>query len=940
MQTSELLALWAKTPRDGGVSQEYHPLICHMIDVAMVTRTMWHEALTPALRWKLTEGIGIEADDAEFWIPFLAGLHDIGKASPGFQAKDSRSQSRLAAAGFRTESDADDPGHGIIGALVIPEILRTDFDVPPQIAIALATAIGGHHGRFPHPLKIQCHNNRHARGGRRWDTARLALARDLAETLGYTNQAAPQQAGHATVMVLAGLVSVADWIGSDERFFRYAASNDQSMPELASLAGYAERAETQARTALEKLGWLGWKPASESLPFTSLFPALPGSPRPVQTRIAELPGIDQAPGLVIVELPMGEGKTEAALYLADRWGVTLGQRGIYIAMPTMATANQMFSRVHEYLTHRYPESEITVQLLHSHAALASDLEALEPGEPVVTPSNIESDFDQNGSELAIAAGEWFTRRKRGLLALFGVGTVDQSFLAALQIRHVFVRLFGLAGKTVIFDEVHAYDVYMSTIFKRLLEWLAALGSSVIILSATLPDDRRGALINAYARGAGRPLAKEVSAGAYPRLTWFGADGAGAESVAVSEQAKRTLTVARVDGQLPDDASGSCELGARLEAALADGGCAAVICNTVNRAQQVYQALKPYVDRTASDGQPELDLFHARYLFQDRMIREQQTLVRFGKPDGTVTMGDGTTAKVRRPERAVLVATQVIEQSLDLDFDLMVTDMAPVDFLLQRSGRLHRHERPPRPEGLQEPVLWICEPRIDERGIPDFGQSNEAVYDKHVLLRSWLALQGRTTIRIPDDIGELIEAVYDERACPEDLDATQRAIWDETREAYLSQCAEEEREATKRWLGWPGSKGSVTELMSDPREEDAPDFHREHQALTRLIEPSVSVICLYGTEQHATYDRAGQQAVPTGRSLTARDAKRLLMRSVTLSDRRIVRALIQQDVPARWQRSSLLRHHRRVLLDERDRAVIGGYQLRLDDELGLLVEKRR
>lgn len=708
---------------------------------------------------------------------------------------------------------------------------------------------------------------------------------------------------------------------------------------LSAWPNYAEQAETQAQKALEKPGWLGWKPAPEALPFTSLFPKLPGSPRPVQMRIADLPGIDQAPGIVIVELPMGEGKTEAAIYLTDRWGVKLGQRGLYIAMPTMATANQMFSRAHEYLTHRYPESQINVQLLHSHAALATDLEALEPGEPPVVPTNIELNFDQDEREPAVAAGEWFTRRKRGLLAPFGVGTVDQSFLAALQTRHVFVRLFGLAGKTVIFDEVHAYDVYMSIIFQRLLEWLGAVGSSVIILSATLPDARRLELINAYACGAGRPPVEELPVADYPRLTWLGEEGVGAESVAVSEQAKRTLTIEWVNGQPPDNGSDAFALGAHLQAALADGGCAAVICNTVNRAQQVYQALKPYFDRTASDGLPELDLFHARYLFQDRMAREQRALVRFGKPGGTVTMGDGTTVEVRRPKRAVLVATQVIEQSLDLDFDLMVTDMAPVDFLLQRSGRLHRHERPRYP-GLQKPALWICKPRIDAQGIPDFGQANEAIYDKYVLLRSWLALQDRATIQIPDDIGELIEAVYDDRECPPDLDASMRAVWNTTREAYLADCKKEEFEAKDRWLKGPNDKGRVESLMRDPRSEDAPDFHRAHQALTRLIEPSVSVICLYGTEDRMTYDRAGRQIVPPSKVTSTADAKRLLMRSVTISNRRVHGALVKQEVPTEWQRSSLLCHHRRVLLDERDRAVIGGYQLRLDDDLGLVIEDRR
>ena len=178
------------------------------------------------------------------------------------------------------------------------------------------------------------------------------------------------------------------------------------------------------------------------------------------------------PGLVIIEAPMGEGKTEAAIYLADKWVTNRKQRGYYFALPTMATSDQMFGRVKAYLTKRYPSDSVNLMLLHGHASLSTEFEAIKDKFEI---RNVASDdpndktFDSVNA--GVVASEWFTSRKRGLLSPFGVGTIDQSLLAVLQTRHVFVRLFGLAHKTIIIDEVHAYDAYMSTLLERLLEWL-------------------------------------------------------------------------------------------------------------------------------------------------------------------------------------------------------------------------------------------------------------------------------------------------------------------------------------------------------------------------------------------------------------------------------------------------------------------------------------
>lgn len=241
----------------------------------------------------------------------------------------------------------------------------------------------------------------------------------------------------------------------------------------------------------------------------------------------------------------------------------------------------------------------------------------------------------------------------------------------------------------------------------------------------------------------------------------------------------------MSGALPDD-SGKFELGKWLQKALSGGGCAAVIYNSVDRAQKVYLALKPYFSETANDSQPVLGLLHARYLFGDRKNREERTLRRFGK--------NGS-----RPERAVLIAIQVIEQSLDMDFDLMLTDMVPVDLLLQRAGRLHRHERTAEERyGLAEAMLWVCQPEMGG-GVPDFGGGTEAVYDYHVPFRTWLVIKDRPTIEIAGDVEELIEVVYDGRECPDDLSEELRGKWEESKRKHDEDVEQKKSEAEERWI---------------------------------------------------------------------------------------------------------------------------------------------
>lgn len=931
------LVLWAKWPRSK-TRTSYHPVLCHLLDVAAVTLLLWDDVLSAAWRRQIAADFGLDEAATRTWIAFLAGLHDIGKVAPTFQFQVEKAHAQLSRAGLRdTSRDQNTPRHGVISAYVLIELLAKSFKIEDALARRLAVAIGGHHGTFPASADINDASANNIGKGV-WRALRQGLAETVATILEVPRDQQPRGLDNGAAMALAGLVSVADWIGSNDTFFHHAISDRNAITPL-DPATYFVQARQRAQRALATLGWLGWTPPTESRTFHELFPHLAAyAPLPAQRAAITLAteGLTQEAGIAIIEAPMGDGKTEAALFLADGWGVASGTRGTYIALPTQATSDQMFGRVRAFLATRYQDDLVNLQLLHGHAALSATVRAMQTAaqQRLFTPQGICGPEGSDGAEANVIAAEWFTHGKRAVLAPFGVGTVDQALLAALQTRHVFVRLFGLAAKVVIVDEVHAYDAYMTTLLERLLNWLGALGSPVILLSATLPRLRREALLTAYARGAAWSP-PTVAHSDYPRITWATAAAAGARALDVDANRRREVTVTWLPLVIAtppptDITSAAFPLGEQLRDALADGGCAVVICNTVRRAQRVYRALQHYFPGDADDGAPALDLLHARFLYAERQERERRTLRRFGKPGSKVADEQGNLHEVRRPHRAVLVATQIVEQSLDLDFDLLVTDLAPADLVLQRAGRLQRHDRRgQRPAPFEDDrPLWIVAPEVRADGTPAFERGSTRVYDEHILLRSWIALRGRARIALPGEIEEVVEAVYDDaRLCP---DTALAARWEETRCALEEERKKYEGKAKQNRILPPFYDDDLFEVFNRELEEDNPSVNLALQALTRLTELSVPVVILdaaagAGLEQRATPRLSETLA--------------LLRQAVTLSDRNIVYDLVAQPAPPGWAKSALLRFHRLIILDDAGQATVGprGFVVRLDSKVGVEVE---
>jgi len=877
--------LWAKTSGD---KTQTHSLIYHLIDVAQVIDALWDHSFPESVRRYFAESMNMDQDSARQWLAFTAGLHDLGKACPAFQRQHSRSQQVLSEQGlsFEEQPVRTKTPHGWVTTYALSRLLPERLGMEQDVARALARAVGGHHGTFPTALELQ-RLGPSRRGGEDWDAVRKDLFNALAESLNITELPAWPMAiadDPAFWTFLAGLTSFADWLGSIDRYFF-----DLSAP---TLDAYVERSYDQAESALKQLGWVGWNPPTEAATFPELFHGF--TPRPLQEAVVSLAPRLAVPALAIIEAPTGEGKTEAALYLADYWLQREQQKGIYVAMPTQATSNQMLGRVRDYLVGRNDDQQVELLLIHGSAAWTEDMEALRLAA-----------INEDG-ESTVVAHSWFLPKKRSFLAPFAVGTVDQALMSVLQTKHFFVRLFGLSQKTIIFDEIHAYDTYMSTLFQQLLRWLAAAHTTVILLSATLPQATRQKLIEAY---TGRRVDREVI---YPAVLWATETDDGVLPVATSATGTRVLSIEWMNRD-PE------ALVSALGQALKEGGCAAVLCNTVGRAQDLFQALRK------ADIVPDEDLilFHARFPLNRRQEIEAQVLERLGK--------DGA-----RPERAIVVATQVIEQSLDLDFDLMISDMAPVDLILQRAGRLHRHRGRERPSALARPRLVITEPEM-ENGLPQWG-SDGWVYAPYVLLRSYLALRRMTSISIPEDVQPLIEAVYGgTEELTEGLDAGWGEALAEAQANMKRKIEEEQFQARKNLIPRPDDE-DVLVAPNRQLDEDNPELHKAWRALTRLARPNVTLVCLYQQADGVSLDPNGEETIDLGKRPTQQQATGLARRVVSVSHYALVNYFLNQDPPGGWRRHSMLRYYRAAIFTE-GRCDAGDYWLILDPRLGLCIEKK-
>jgi CRISPR-associated endonuclease/helicase Cas3 len=729
-----LASYWGKADPEMALNgPDHHTVLGHSLDVAACAFVLVDH--NRGLQRQFASATGIPANAVALTLAAVCGLHDVGKIDTRFQRKAAvvADVLRPHTVGIARESY----DHGTEGFRQIeadgPALARLVTGLGGS-ALPLLRAVCGHHGALPSRDEPDPSRSKLPRAVRAEDVKARALFQDLILKF-FADEGAVlpwiTPVAGPVVQRLAGLCAVADWVGSDVSHFPYATG------PVDDVTAYWNRACGRAAEACAGAGLM--RATSVAADFETLFPGY--VPRDVQTLTEAV--ATETPALVIVEAEMGKGKTEAALSIASRFLANGIGEGLTVTLPTMATSNAMFARVEDVVTRIFPTGDVQFALAHGRSLRSDRFQTL-----------IQRSLrarDPDATEASVMCARWLIQRKRILLAQVGVGTIDQALQAGLVLRHQFVRMFGLSRNVVIVDEVHAYDAYMEVLLEHLLGWLGAMDVPVVLLSATLPSTRRAALSRAWlgtTDGVSGDTAEDdlPSAAARPYPLVSVTTRGGAMTLSSDEpRPSRAVILENATVTSEDDAHHVEGVAARLLAAAKAGARVVWIRNTVGEAQRAFGAVR------ASAGTTEHALFHARFRGRDRSVIEGRVLERFGKS--------------APPGGRVLVATQVVEQSLDLDFDEMHTDLAPIDLIFQRAGRLHRHDRA-RPPGFERPRLVVHGPSRDHLAALRFGPSR-FVYDAGTLWITQRALLTREHFMLPDDIRPLVEETY-HRASRESL----------------------------------------------------------------------------------------------------------------------------------------------------------------------------
>lgn len=730
----------------------YHLLPYHCLDVAAVG---WH-LLAPEK--KMAKNIAKQLQVTPEWLRtlfiFCLVLHDLGKFSRAFQGLQPDLSPKLVKNNPRMSYSER---HDSLGFSLWRETLQNKLSsvnetghFEPWLEI-----VTGHHG-MPPKKDIRTRNFFEIED----EQAALEFVEDVIALLLDDFDFQPLQDKNLKTHLkpvswqLAGIAVLADWLGSNQEHFEYC---DQRKDLKDYWYEVAIKKAEEAIAALPEIPEINaFHKVNDLFPFIQ-------QPTHLQRYAAQEP-LPNQPQLFILEDVTGAGKTEAALILTQRLMAQGLANGLYIALPTMATANAMYQRIIKVYRKFYmPRSKPSLVLAHGARELSQDFQ-----DSVVLAHQPKTDGDYlNGhscedQELSATAycNAWLAdSRKKALLADVGVGTLDQALLAVLPVRHQSLRLLGLADKVLLVDEVHAYDSYMQKLLDTLLEAHARQGGSVILLSATLPQTMRETLVAAFHRGLGQDAPVLGYSPSYPLATHSPAENV-EQGIDTRAEVKRTVSIQHLDTEN--------EVIAKIQQAVKTEQCVCWIRNTVKTARQSYQDLLD-----SGIAAEQLSLFHSRFAMIDRQTVENRTLAQFGEQ---------SCHKQRKGQ--VLIATQVVEQSLDLDFDVMITDLAPIDLIIQRAGRLRRHSRDTKGNRLREtgaqdqrgiPVLYLHSPKPLEDVNADWlkpeHSGTQAIYP-HVG-QLWLtakALIDNGKFSMPTDARTLIEDVYSgQKAYPEALD---------------------------------------------------------------------------------------------------------------------------------------------------------------------------
>lgn len=885
MQDIELIA--AKS--DHNDKTKWLPYKIHSLDTEGIMTLLYDKWLSESVRDYISINLNTSCDIEESkymarnFCRIVALLHDIGKMTPAFQSRITSNienhTEMLARNGLKVSdiTEASKSPHNIAGQFILEEL---------GFSKSISIIVGSHHGRATQNCRGQLSYRSNYFGRRneqeqKWRRLWTEWVDYALKKTGWTSIDALPKPDVKVQMIITGLLIMCDWIASNTDYFPYI-DIDSNISD--------EECWNRVERAWNKLNFPNSWYAENINDLSEFFKKrFPYEPNLLQKTVMDIVSENHKEGLYILEAPMGIGKTEAALASAEILASKFGAGGIYFGLPTQATANGIFGRIRDWAKGCDTENH-TIRLAHGMTELNEEYQEMFKG---------KATDSEDGS---VIVHEWFEGRKQALLADFVIATVDQFLLASLKQKHVMLRHLGLLGKVVIIDECHAYDAYMNVYLDRTLTWMGAYKVPVIILSATLPPKRRTELIKAYFNQKNDIIISNKSNSlAYPVITWTSGKEVIQKSVKNNIPDKHII-VTEID---------EANLITILSEKLSDGGCAAIIVNTVGYAQ--------WLSEKISEEMPDFKLicFHSRFTAADRAAIEKKLLTAVGKK-----------SSCNDRDRLIVVGTQVIEQSLDVDFDFMITELCPMDLLLQRSGRLHRHERI-RPDRLENAEIAI---------LRSADNKSNNIYSEWILKRTEKYLPKELVI--PECIPYLVSKVYDNPENDEELNSKE---WKEFERVISDKKTKAEKYCIKSNM----LKSRLWTSLADFLNDDAGN-NSAAEASVRDADETIEVIvmkkktdnnyCLPSATDSVIFDTTLLLSDEEARLIAMQRLKLPLYFSKKYNFNNTVKAL--DVMPLNWRNSKWLNGEMLLLIDKNSEAELIGKKLRYSKERGLEIIKEQ
>ena len=856
----------------------YHPVISHCVDSICVARELMENVFSDHMRDMFSSIFDASFEDLIPHVMFLVGSHDNGKISENFALKSKR-YGNLSGLPSRFGENDDIPlfpYHGDVSAITFTKWMDK-IGVPRENSSALSSIIGGHHTK---PLtSMEMKNTRSTLIGEdpSWEQDRFELIDEIRRlTIGDSIPLTPKPDDHVGILLLSGFIVICDWLASDEEFFSFKPeSNDD-------IDSYMLESSDIARRIVKSSGWLRWKKSERGvMSFSEMYPDFK-VPRKIQVMADEISkNFTSKNLLILIEAPTGDGKSEAAYVMTNRLIHNAGCRGCHLLMQNRASATAMFDRFKEVIEMTFDDA--ILNLIQGMACFDEKFK------------DMRSQTNEEDEE-KICTEEWFSNAPiRGLLGTSGIGTIDQELMGVISSRHYPLRLFSMVDKVFIYDEIHAYDLYTSSLIFHLTAWQKKMGCPIIMLSASLPSNKKRELIEHY---LGHEVEEMPVIEGYGIIVVDGDSGTVTHHpMPISDDEKKIVSIEKI---LNEEMASELIL-ERIE----DGGNVAWFCNSVQQCQDIYRSLK---NKCSDDT--EMRILHARFTPIKREKIEKELKEKFGK--------DGS----KRPFKSILVTTQICETSLDLDFDLIVSWNAPMDSLIQRIGRLFRHSRESRPGKICHPSIIIIEPSSLDDGKLSFGKIDESIYERHILLETWNVLSRMTEIRVPDDVQEILDEVYQEsNLSPIEESAFDKMMTEDEKMRYLANNAK---------------------IMDPSKNEDfiflTKKIETDERMVTRYGSDTSLLIILREKDGKKYLFESGREIVPENEPNDDTPHQEIMGSSVPISIREVVNIISSKIPPGKlWRRTSGMKMARPICINEKESSkIISNMKLTYDDEFGLQI----